>query len=62
MVLPPFFADAEASFMATGYLPPMVTPAFVLTDGSVHFLSENIDSALLDALATRDGGEVIGEF
>ncbi|REJ72345.1 MAG: DUF1559 domain-containing protein [Planctomycetota bacterium] len=35
---------------------------FVLTDGSVHFLSENIDAALLDALATRAGGEVVGEF
>jgi prepilin-type N-terminal cleavage/methylation domain-containing protein len=35
---------------------------FVFVDGSVHFLSENIDADLLDALATRNGGEVIGEF
>jgi prepilin-type N-terminal cleavage/methylation domain-containing protein len=35
---------------------------FVLTDGSVHFVSENIDASLLDALATRNGGEVVGEF
>ncbi|WP_417392566.1 DUF1559 domain-containing protein [Gimesia sp.] len=35
---------------------------FVLVDGSVRFISENIDSALLDALATRNGGEVIGDF
>lgn len=35
---------------------------FTLADGSVRFISENIDSALLDALATRNGGEVIGEF
>jgi prepilin-type N-terminal cleavage/methylation domain-containing protein len=35
---------------------------FVLVDGSVHFLSENIDARVLDALATRDGGEVVGEF
>ena len=35
---------------------------FVFVDGSVHFISENIDADLLDALATRNGGEVIGEF
>src|SRR5690606_29817033 len=35
---------------------------FALTDGSVHFISEDIDAAVLDALATRNGGEVIGEF
>ena len=35
---------------------------FVFVDGSVHFISENIDSNLLDALATRAGGEVIGEY
>lgn len=35
---------------------------FVLTDGGVRFLSENIDAALLDALATRNGGEVVSEF
>lgn len=35
---------------------------FTLVDGSVHFVSENIDAALLDSLATRSGGEVVGEF
>jgi prepilin-type N-terminal cleavage/methylation domain-containing protein len=35
---------------------------FLLGDGTVHFVSENIDAALLDALATISGGEVIGEF
>lgn len=35
---------------------------FTFTDGSVKPLSENIDSDLLDALATRNGGEVVGEF
>jgi prepilin-type N-terminal cleavage/methylation domain-containing protein len=35
---------------------------FTLADGSVQFVSENIDAALLDALATRNGGEVVGEF
>ncbi|MCH9653382.1 MAG: DUF1559 domain-containing protein [Planctomycetes bacterium] len=35
---------------------------FTLVDGSVRFISENIDASLLDALATRNGGEVIGEF
>lgn len=35
---------------------------FSLADGSVHFISENIDAGILDALATRAGGEVVGEF
>ena len=35
---------------------------FTLVDGSVQFLSENIDASLLHALATRHGGEVVGEF
>jgi prepilin-type N-terminal cleavage/methylation domain-containing protein len=35
---------------------------FTLADGSVHFVSENIDAGVLDALATRAGGEVVGEF
>lgn len=33
-----------------------------LGDGSVRFLSENIDRMLLSALTSRDGGEVVGEF
>ena len=35
---------------------------FVLVDGSVRFLTENIDADLLDSLASRNGGEVVGEF
>ena len=35
---------------------------FTFTDGSVHFISDTIDANLLDALATRAGEEVIGEF
>ncbi len=35
---------------------------FVFADGHVAFISENIDQTLLDALATRAGGEVIGEY
>ncbi|MCA9015641.1 MAG: DUF1559 domain-containing protein [Planctomycetaceae bacterium] len=35
---------------------------FTFVDGSVHFISENIDASLLDALATRNGGEVISDF
>lgn len=34
----------------------------LLTDGSVRFLSENIDLETLKKLATRDDGQVIGEF
>ncbi|MEX0820468.1 MAG: DUF1559 domain-containing protein, partial [Pirellulaceae bacterium] len=32
---------------------------FLFADGSVHFLSDNIDATTLDALASRNGGEVI---
>ena len=34
----------------------------LLGDGSVRFLSENMDVRTYDALATRQGGEVVGEF
>ncbi len=34
----------------------------LLCDGTVRFISENIDFTLYDALATRAGGEVVGEF
>ena len=33
-----------------------------LVDGSVRFLSENIDMNTLRSLSTRGGGEVVGEF
>ena len=33
-----------------------------LVDGSVRFVSENIDLTIWRGLATRSGGEVIGEF
>jgi len=35
---------------------------FALVDGSVRFVSENISQAILDATATRAGGEVLSEF
>ena len=35
---------------------------FLLCDGSVHFISENIDPKILKALATPAGGELIGAF
>ncbi len=31
-------------------------------DGSAKYVSENIDHGLLDGIATRAGGEVVGEF
>jgi len=34
----------------------------LLGDGSVRFISENLDVKVYDALATRNGGEVVGEF
>lgn len=35
---------------------------FLLTDGSVRFISENIDPNVMEALVTIAGGEVIGDF
>ncbi|REJ71961.1 MAG: DUF1559 domain-containing protein [Planctomycetota bacterium] len=34
----------------------------LLMDGSVRFVSENIDAATLEALSTPDGGEMVGAF
>lgn len=35
---------------------------FLLADGSVHFLSENIDINLFETLGERDSGDIVGEF
>ena len=35
---------------------------FVVGDGSVRFISENIDKRLYQSLATIQGGEVVSEF
>ncbi len=35
---------------------------FVLCDGSVTFISENVDMQILRALGTRGGAEVVGEY
>ena len=35
---------------------------FCLGDGSVRFISENIDRGVYQSLATIQGGEVLGEF
>ncbi|MFV0444627.1 MAG: DUF1559 domain-containing protein [Planctomycetaceae bacterium] len=34
----------------------------LMGDDQVRFVSENVDQNLLDALATRNGGEVVGKF
>ena len=34
----------------------------LLCDGSARYVSENIDHNLLNSLATRSGGEIVGEF
>ncbi len=34
----------------------------VFADGSVHFLNDNLSVLVYDALVTRNGGEVVGEY
>lgn len=34
----------------------------LLADGSVRFVSENVDVLLYDALSSRNGGEVVGDY
>jgi len=34
----------------------------LMADGSVRFVSQNIDPGILESLATRAGGEVLGDF
>ncbi len=35
---------------------------FTLAEGSIHFISENVDLNLYRSLATRGGGEIVGAF
>ena len=35
---------------------------FVMADGTVRFLSQNIDANTYAALITKAGGEVVGDF
>lgn len=35
---------------------------FLMADGSVHFVEESVEPAILDASATRDGGERTGDL
>ena len=53
----PFVTDADAtsSFHVGGV-------HFLLGDGGVRFVSSSISQTVYDALATRAGGEVVGEF
>ncbi len=46
-----------------GFESPFIGGAiFLLGDGTVRFLSEDIDPAVLKALSTPNGGETVGEF
>jgi hypothetical protein len=35
---------------------------FLLMDGSVRFVSDSVNPAVLKAISTPDGGESVGEF
>lgn len=37
-------------------------PQFVLGDGHVRFVSENIDEGVYKAVGTLNGGEVVSDF
>ena len=46
-----------------GFGSPFVGGAYFLrADGSVRFINENIDPKVLNALATPDGGETVGDY
>jgi prepilin-type N-terminal cleavage/methylation domain-containing protein len=55
-----FFVALRACMPASSYHTGGVHT--LLCDGSVRFVSENIDRTLWRAVGTRDGGENIGEF
>jgi hypothetical protein len=48
-------ADAISSFHPAGV-------HFLFGDGSIHFIGSSISQQVYDALASRAGGEVIGEY
>lgn len=61
--MPPFNPQSGGSAVLSRFRsdhPGMVNMLF--GDGHCRFLSENIDQRTLDALATRHGSEVVGEF
>ena len=53
----PFVTDADAT---SSFHPGGVH--FLFGDGSIHFISSSISQTVYDALASRGGGEVIGEY
>jgi prepilin-type N-terminal cleavage/methylation domain-containing protein len=54
--------DGDSSRLSNFRSEHIGTVNMLLSDGSVKFISENIDHGLLDGLATRAGGEVLGQF
>lgn len=59
---PTNFGD-PVDYIGSGHKTPYRGGSHVmLGDGSVRFVSENIDPALLEALSTPAGGERVGEF
>jgi len=62
-VMPPFNPKSGGSAVLSRFRSDHAGGVhFVLGDGRVRFVSENIDQGTLNALATRAGGEVAGEF
>jgi prepilin-type N-terminal cleavage/methylation domain-containing protein len=62
-LMPPFNPKSGGSASLSRFRsdhPAMVN--FLLGDGRVRFISQNIDQGVLNALGTRAGGEVVGEF
>jgi hypothetical protein len=35
---------------------------FLMADGSVHSIAVDVDDTVLEALATKSGGEIVGDF
>ncbi|MBX3442298.1 MAG: DUF1559 domain-containing protein [Planctomyces sp.] len=61
----PYFPDVFPNSIAQDYGPSSMHVGgahHLLADGSVRFLNDSLDVNVYDALTTRAGGEVVGEF
>ena len=69
LTVPPTAAADAPAYLATCMKSPLFSfrsthtggVQFLFCDGSVNFLSQNIDMAVYKALGSRNGGDIVGE-